>query len=384
MHFPILTRVKNIIKTKITHFSDKLLEKTIKLFQLTEQDPKKTLIAIGATGGCMLLTCGYSMINYFSMLNVALSALTLYSFYNVVKIYLMRELASLEGISTCLHYAAIENSHVASINKIKSIFSNKWLSRSEKNKMLMKYENLHMLAQSQSNYSPECIDERDTFFISLIQQYLSSEQINTLLSMRGPCLEDNRLSNIFGLLVKYRNTALIKKLLELPGVDSNQKYNTLMLAQDDGSSALSIASASVHLTALQEGVNGEIVTLGLTEAQMQAYSMVVLLIEASETLFTHEQKLALLFEPDAAGNRPLRNLQQIGADRLIDRLIHSCTDEIKLAGAALYQVGIQKNVPRCLLNAFIDFAADTHHPRASVEIRETGLEKAKQLYLNRQ
>jgi len=272
------------------------------------------------------------------------------------------------SMALLLRSAATEESHEKAMYDIKKFFSNRWLAKSEKSKILMDVDNLRLLVYPKLADSRECIEQRDQLFVDLMQQYLSNDQIQKMLC--DPMILGRRKArNIFGWLAKERNLKLMQKFFAIPGLELSQKYNAFMntSAERPNTSVLLIATASLP----QEG----------------SIEMIHWLVKAS-AIFTREQKFALLMQNNEEGCSPLDDLTNEGEHRLANFLMKNLTDFIE-TGAVVYQLGIQKNIPTPLLYNFISFAAlpNSHSQlnlvQWSMDLYQTGLKKAKELRLNR-
>jgi len=353
-----------------------------KIFHLKEEYSKVALQLLIFTQFGLFFIAAYFMLIYkcpplltaLNVLNVSLlcGMATKYTIYYV-------ETSLIIG-----HYlkdAAVDALHEASMNSIKKIFADKWLVKSQKIKILMDVDNLKVLVSPRIEDATESIEERDRLFISLMQQYLSEQEIRTVLS-RPMEFEDGVKRNIFAWLVVGANVKLMKQFLALPGFDSNQKYEAFMNASNEAgrSSVLLVASATLSLSLRQALPD-------FMAFQNRARKMIAAIIKASDS-FTPEQKLVLLMHTNAVGHSPVSLLKKAQENKLARALVSPCTADLTNTGGVLYQLARQKNIPGPLLYKFISFAAipNSNYHLRSMELStngyKTGLEKAKKLKLN--
>jgi len=349
-----------------------------KLFYLKEEYPKELLISFNVIILCILFICSCNIIKLplfhaFEGVGCIIWIDYLYNIDNIKNYNFYNLLAS----------AALNQTHKQSMDDIEAVFSDKWLSKSKKIKILMEPNNLKLLAYPRLKDDRGCVEKRDTLFINLIQRYLSNEQMYSLVSKPFVCLKKKPAKNIFGWLVVYKNLKLMEQFLALPSLDSNQKYNIFIDASSENNrdSLLLMATVSFCLS-MQKATTNALIRGGL-----EAREMITLIVKASAT-FTPEQKLALLMQVNAKKESPSRYLKEQGKNKLANFLVKTFTFELKDTGAVLYQLAKKRKLPEPLLYHFLSFSVAPHYPVASMEwhkmeLYKMGLKKAKELTVHR-
>jgi len=309
----------------------------------------------------------YPIIKDFTLPTIGMTTVVGILFYNIIKKYNSLKQTK-KMLCEYLRNALLVETHEESMEAIKAIFRSKAWVPEQKSALLMEggYEGrdntlLQMIAKDKNDYNLALKQRRDALVIELIQEYLSTDQINQLLGQRFLVSINNRTieMNIFGLLIKRRNIELMEALLEMPHLNSEQKFNFLIQVKSEQSALLMTSS---YLDLLYSRTGHEIVSF---------------LLEVSKS-FTIEQNLDFLTRPEGAHN-PLTHLAGVPVlQQMVRGAIEYCNAQLKSTGLSLEILGVQKNVPKELLNMFVEYSALNQNNSGIVS---NGIERAEKLRL---